>query len=200
MFTQKMLTDALRYMRVPVDARDNDELRGTLQTVQDAFESLEKFVTPRCVWGKFDIVHFDGGFKIAGSDFYSRDLSRLTARSNQCFLIAATLGSEVDRQIILAQKCDMLYGLALDACASVKIDSFCDAFVKTNIAPVLNKHEFLTSRFSPGYGDAPLKLNEDIIVILNAHKNIGLSITNSYMMTPVKSITAVIGIFERLDI
>lgn len=195
MFNEKMITNALRYMRVPTEAQNND-LRNT---VKIAFENLENFITPRCIWGKFDILHFDGGFKIAGTDFYSRDLARLTARSNQCFLIAATLGAEIDRQIILAQKNDMLNGLALDACASVKIDCFCDSFVNSEIKPTLKHGEFLTSRFSPGYGDAPLKLNEDIIIILNAQKNIGLSLTSSFMMTPVKSITAVIGIFSRSD-
>ena len=188
-----MITDALRYMRVPPDAHDNE----LVSIVKNSFAELEKFIAPRCVWGKFDISHFDGGFKIAGTDFYSRDLSRLTARSNQCFLIAATLGAEVDRQIILAQKKDMLKGIALDACASVRIDSFCDSFVKSEIENTLSENNFLTSRFSPGYGDAPLKLNEDIIIMLNAQKNIGLSLTSSFMLTPVKSITAVIGVFSR---
>ena len=134
MCNEKMITDALRYMRVPPYAHDNE----VVSIVKNTFLELENFIAARCVWGKFDISHFDGGFKIAGTDFYSRDLSRLTARSNQCFLIAATLGAEIDRQIILAQKKDMLKGIALDACASVRIDNFCDSFVKSEIENTLD--------------------------------------------------------------
>ena len=52
-------------------------------------------------------------------------------------------------------------------------------------------------RFSPGYGDAPLSASEDLIALLDATRRIGLSMTRSYMMTPIKSITALIGISER---
>ncbi|MBQ6110986.1 MAG: hypothetical protein IJL01_01180 [Synergistaceae bacterium] len=52
----------------------------------------------------------------------------------------------------------------------------------------------MTSRFSPGYGDLGMNVIEDIITILNATKRIGLSVTRSLMMTPVKSVTAVAGL------
>ena len=91
----------------------------------------------------------------------------------------------------------MLDGVALDACASVRIDAYIDEFVRNEILPGLNENEKLTSRFSPGYGDLNMNVTEDIIAILNAAKRIGLSVTKSLMMTPIKSVTAIIGLFLK---
>ena len=186
----KLITDALRYMRVPSSVHDEE----LIKTVTLAFERLETFIQPRCVWGRFPIVHFDGGIELAGAYIYSEDIEHLTSRSNECIVLAATLGLEVDRQIAVSQQKNMLDGLALDACASVRIDAFIDQFMKSEIAPGLHEGEFMTSRFSPGYGDLKLSVIEDIITILNAAKRIGLSVTRSMMMTPVKSVTAITGL------
>ena len=188
--TDKLITDALRYMRVPVTVHDDELIR----TVRDAFSKLETFVTPRCVWGRFHIVHFDGGIEIEGAYIYSNHIAKLTQASNECYLLAATLGQEVDRQISLAQQINMLDGMALDACASVRIDAFIDQFIREEIRPGLHEGENLTHRFSPGYGDLNMSVIEDIIAILNAQRRIGLSVTRSLMMSPIKSVTAIIGL------
>ena len=193
--TDKLITDALRYMRVPPEGR-NDEL---VRTVVEAFGRLEGYITPRCVWGRFHVVHFDGGFEIEGAYIYSNDIARLTARSNECIMLAATLGHETDRQITIAQNRNMLDGIALDACASVRIDAFIDQFIRSEIVPGLREGERMTSRFSPGYGDLKMNVTEDIIAILNATKRIGLSVTGSMMMSPIKSVTAITGLFSKQE-
>ena len=188
--TDKDITNALRYMKVPPDSK-NQEL---IETVRRAFDRLENFVTPRCIWGRFHIVHFDGGIELEGAYIYSENISKLTSKSNECYILALTLGHETDRQISIEQQKNMLDGMALDACASVRVDLFCDYVIKNEIVPGLKNGEKLTHRFSPGYGDLKMEVTEDILHILNANKLIGLSVTNSLMMTPIKSITAIIGI------
>ena len=192
--TDKQITDALRYMRVPPAVRDEELLR----TVREVFMKLEGYITPRIVWGRFHVIHFDGGLELEGAYICSNDIARLTARSDECILLAATLGHEVDRQITLAQNRNMLDGVAFDACASVRIDAYIDEFVKREIVPSLRENERLTHRFSPGYGDLNMNVTEDIIAILNAYKRIGLSVTHSLMMTPMKSVTAIVGVFSKI--
>ena len=191
--SEKHIVDALRYMRVPPAVQDKELTR----TVREAFSKLEGCITPRCVYGRFRVIHFDGGIELEGAYIYSENIARLTARSSECYLLAATLGHETDRQITIAQSKDMLDGIALDACASVRIDAFIDEFVSSEIVPGLHDGERLTHRFSPGYGDLNMNVTEDIIAILNAQKRIGLSVTNSMMMTPIKSVTAIIGLFNK---
>ena len=187
------LKNALRYMKVPPDSQDSE----LIEAVSQAFNNIKNFSTPRCVFGRFNIKKSDSNIEIEGAKFQSKDIERLTSRSDECYLLAATLGHEVDRQILIAQKKNMLDGLSLDACASVYIDEFIDEFTKNEIKPTLKEKEFLTSRFSPGYGDLSMNVIEDIIALLNATKRIGLSVTNSLMMTPIKSVTAIIGIAEK---
>ena len=188
---KKSVTDALRYMRVPPEAH-NDEL---ILTVQNAFGKIQEFITPRFLWGRFHILHVDGGIQLDDTLIYSKDIARLTSRSDECILLAATLGHETDRQISIAQQKNMLEGLALDSCASVMIDSCIDGFIKSEILPLLRENERMTHRFSPGYGDLSMNVTEDIIAILDATKRIGLSVTRSLMMSPIKSVTAIAGLF-----
>ena len=193
--TDKQIVDALRYMGVPPGGHTEELVR----TVSEAFGRLEGYIEPRCVWGRFHIIHFDGGIELEGAYIYSDDIARLTSRSDDCIVIAATLGHETDRQITLAQNRNMLDGLALDACASVRIDSYIDQFMRSDVTGWLHEGERMTSRFSPGYGDLSMNVTEDIIAILNATKRIGLSVTRSLMMSPVKSVTAISGIFTKRD-
>ena len=53
---------------------------------------------------------------------------------------------------------------------------------------------YLRPRFSPGYGDFPIEFQEPIMRMLDCAKKIGLTMTDSYMMSPTKSVTAIIGI------
>ena len=191
--TAKHIATALRYMRVPPAVQDEELTR----TVSEAFSKLTGYVEPRCVWGRFPILRYDGGFELEGAYIYSNDIARLTAKSDECILLAATLGHEVDRQITLAQQKNMLDGVALDACASVMVDAYIDDLVMNEVVPRLQEGEKLTHRFSPGYGDLKMSVIEDIITILNATKRIGLSVTRSLMMTPIKSVTAIIGVIAK---
>ena len=190
----KAITTALRYMRVPPD-KHNYEL---ILTVKNAFTKLQEFITPHFLWGRFHILHVDNGIQLEYTFIHSKDILRLTSRSDECILIAATLGHETDRQISIAQKKNMLEGLALDSCASVMIDSCIDEYIQSEIVPSLRENERLTHRFSPGYGDLSMNVTEDIIAILDAAKRIGLSVTRSLMMSPIKSVTAVIGLYNKV--
>ena len=191
--TDKNITDALRYMGVPPGSH-TEELT---HIVSEAFGRLEGYIPPRFVWGRFHIIHFDGGIELEGAKIFSKDISRLTSRSDDCIILAATLGHETDRQITIAQNMNMLEGLALDACASVRIDSYIDDVMRGEISAGLRENERMTTRFSPGYGDLSMNVTEDIIAILSATKRIGLSVTRSLMMSPVKSVTAIAGLFMK---
>ena len=54
-------------------------------------------------------------------------------------------------------------------------------------------------RFSPGYGDLPLEVSDKLLDALNAKKEIGINMTKSFMLVPVKSVTAIIGISDRKE-
>lgn len=107
-------------------------------------------------------------------------------------LVAATLGSGVDTLLRRLQKTEMAKALLTDAMAGAAIEQICD-----DIQAELSRKMPLyrqTWRFSPGYGDLPLSLQEELLSAVEAGKRIGLATTAGHMLTPMKSVTAIIGL------
>ena len=76
-----------------------------------------------------------------------------------------------------------------DALASAAAEALCDSVNRT-IAEGLS----LKPRFSPGYGDVPLSVQGPILRRLRADSTLGITLNEAFLMTPVKSVTAIAGI------
>ena len=61
------------------------------------------------------------------------------------------------------------------------------------------KGNLLSPRYSPGYGDVPLSVQKDICRELDCAKTVGITLTESLLMIPEKSVTAVIGIRKKVE-
>lgn len=79
------------------------------------------------------------------------------------------------------------------------LEEYCDECQKKIAEELEEEHLYLRPRFSPGYGDFDICYQEPIVRMLNCAKTIGLTLTDSFMMTPTKSVTAVIGISTQKD-
>ena len=113
---------------------------------------------------------------------------------NRVILFAATLGVAADSLIRRAEISDMAYAVILDSMASALIEEYCDS-CETEMKKSVEGH--FTTRFSPGYGDYPISEQEAFIAFLNANKLIGLTATESHILIPRKSVTAVIGVSDK---
>ena len=69
------------------------------------------------------------------------------------------------------------------------IEEFCDY-----VNDILGENRSLRPRFSCGYGDFEIKHQAEILDFLDAKKRIGVYLLDSYMMTPFKTVTAIVGI------
>lgn len=123
------------------------------------------------------------------------DIKKVTEQSEKVVLIAATLGIYVDKLIRKAQITDMAQAVVIDAMASVAIEQFMDK-IEVELSERYSGYYF-TNRFSPGYGDYPLEKQKEIVRLLNTEKKLGLNLTESLMLNPTKSVTAVIGIGKK---
>ena len=108
-------------------------------------------------------------------------------------LFCATLGAETDRLIRRASITDMSRAVILQACAAAYLEEYCDEQQRLIGEEMAREKRFLRPRFSPGYGDFDIHYQEPVMRMLDCAKQIGLSMTDGYMMTPSKSVTAVIG-------
>lgn len=184
------MEEALRYL----GARDApEELR---RQVREAAEALAAQVQPRYIYKVFDL-EFQGEaivLKGAGVTLTGTSAGRMLERCDQAALLACTLGAPFDLRLSALQARDMARAVILDACGSALVEAGCDA-AQTELASRL-PGRFLTDRFSPGYGDLPLPLQPDICAALDTSRRLGLYVTDSLLLNPIKSVTAVIGLSD----
>jgi hypothetical protein len=129
--------------------------------------------------------------------FASVSSEKLTAHLSGCdsiILLAATLGVAFDRLVAKESKISPTKALLLDGLGTERIEALCDLFCHEEEAKRAEAGDTLTSRFSAGYGDLPLELQKSIFKALDCEKNIGLTLGESLLMSPQKSVTAIIGI------
>ena len=134
---------------------------------------------------------------IADMQITSRALFRNLAGCDHVALMAATLGPGADRLIARAQVSDIGKAVMLQAAAAACIETFCDRIAEEIAMHVRPEGLYLRPRFSPGYGDFPLSMQRPLLDRLEAMKKIGVRLTDSMLMTPSKSVTAVIGLSKE---
>jgi hypothetical protein len=172
------------------------------KSIIDLIEICSKEVIDICkenfVYQIFDIHHKDNQIILLGSTLVLKDMDIINhlASSKKCLVMAATLGIDVDRRIAYYSRFDITKGLIMDACATTAIENLCDELQAQIMEKSLVDNLHITNRFSPGYGDFSIKNQREVLNVLNAYKNIGLSVTESSIMIPRKSVTALIGLSE----
>lgn len=124
----------------------------------------------------------------------SKSIKQLLAESTDCVIMAVTLGQQVDKWIREWQIRDMSRAVILDACASSFIEECCNKLEEQVKEKIGSK--FLTDRFSPGYGDLPLSMQPLLCKVLQTDKKLGLTVSKTHIMSPKKSITAILGIAD----
>ena len=131
---------------------------------------------------------------IAGMKIQSRSLCRNLRGCESAYLMAATLGIGPDRLIARASVAKMSRAVILQAAAAAMIEAWCDEVNQKIIKEAADQGLYCRPRFSPGYGDFSLEYQKDFAQILRIQKEIGVSLTQSLLMMPSKSVTAVIGL------
>lgn len=130
-----------------------------------------------------------------GIDFQSRDLAKMLANSSEVLLVGATAGHAIMEAIYKdTQAGNITRGVIFDAAASEIVDVALDWIVKFFTHELLRENKRVTrARFSCGYGDFALGNQISIYKALELER-FGVELTESYIMIPEKSVTAVVGI------
>lgn len=185
--------EALRYLQY-----GNNQPDSNIQTIMDRCEKkMLETIKPRYLYKVFDISEMADGVHLDGCTLVltGKDISAHLKDCKKAVLMCVTLSSGVDMLIRNAQINDMTEAVILDSLASVCVEQLCDA-VENEIHEKLPQY-FHTWRYSAGYGDLPIDIQSEFVEVLNAQKRIGLCVTATNMLTPKKSVTAVIGLSEN---
>lgn len=185
-------SEAARYMGV----------KGTPdQAVAELLDRAEKIVRekirPKYVYIETDVTFTDEGVVLGAMSvpLTGEDIKRHLSGCNRAVIMAATLTQEADKLIRQAAVTNMAESLAIDCLCSAAVEQVCDRAEEEIFSRC--SAPYRTWRFSPGYGDLPLSLQSSLLLALNAQRRIGLTVTDSSLLIPSKSVTAIIGMADR---
>ena len=123
-----------------------------------------------------------------------KDVPAMLSDCRSAVLLAATLGAESERMLLREQSRSAADALILDAVLSAAVEAVCDEQEERLRGEFAERSLFLTDRFSPGYGDMPIAQSREICEVLNTGRAIGLTVSQSGILMPRKSVTAVMGV------
>lgn len=176
-----------RYALPPVDEKEVLRYAGCKQAdgalnalLSDCAREIEQIVSPRVCFAQFSAQTLLECFP------QSQLLALRLKGCVKAVVFAATIGLETDRRILQNESRSITKALLFQALGAERIESLCNAFCKDveNGLP----------RFSPGFGDFPLQAQKWIFQALGVTKNIGVTLNESLLMTPTKSVTAIVPI------
>lgn len=175
--------EILRYAGVK---KDSPELNAL---IDECLLELKNKLTYSVVYGEYPLKFVGEKIDLTFCSVLSSDLSKALNGCQSFVLFCATIGVGIDRLITKYSHLSPTKALIFQAIGTERIESLCNLFN----SEIKQKYKFVKPRFSPGYGDLPLELQTDVFNALNCSK-IGVTLNKSLLMSPSKSVTAIIGI------
>ena len=168
----------------------------TLEYLNECAGQLAGRCRPRHISRRIGIVSASGScIELEGGFVWeSESLARALSGSREIMVFGATLGVGADMLIQRDSRRGISRGAIVAAAATAYIEEYCDKVCEELAEELAAEGHTLGERFSPGYGDFALEHQKDIFRILNCSKEIGLSLTDEFIMVPSKSVTAVMAI------
>ena len=162
----------------------------TDETITRCEENLRRVLNCKYAYTKVSVqIKSDNICDLGFGDIESRDLVNALDGCKQAYILGVTIGVGADRLISRLALTSPAESFITDALASAAAESLCD--YADNLLRGEGEKPF---RYAPGYGDMPLSYQPAVLDALNADYTLGITLNNSLLMTPMKSITAIMGI------
>jgi hypothetical protein len=193
--------ELIRILRTPegdvrIDLTGRANGRGVyLCRSSECLKAARSAVRCRAVWQRYPLEWGGDELDLGFAKTASRHLRRHLEGCAEILLFACTAGSEIDRRINREKLVSPVRGLLMSAIGSQQVEGACDRLC--NLLAAEHPEKQLVTRYSPGYGDLPLEIQKDVFRALDCERSIGVTLTESLLMQPSKSVTAVIGMKER---
>lgn len=183
--------EILRYMGC------KDATADMMVLVDDCLKETDGIFTFKVAYDYFDITIGEDLVDFGSVSCESKGLSTNLSQCHKAVIFAATIGIGIDRLIAKYSRISPSKALCFQAIGAERIESLCDLFNKEITREANSQNLFTRPRFSPGYGDLSLHIQKNIFEILDCPRKIGLSLNESLLMSPSKSVTAIIGISDK---
>ena len=165
-------------------------------SVEEILDNVLKQSVPKVCYKYFETKvgeQVDFGFMSVESKELASNLEGCT----ETVIFGATIGIYTDRQIQKEQILSPVRALIYQAVGAAVVEAVCDDFNEWIRQKEKEKGRDICPRFSPGYGDVSLSIQKSIFQELSLAKLAGITLTDSLLMIPEKSVTAIIGIKNK---
>lgn len=182
--------EALRYLGC--GGAQPDEATAAL--LEERIRAVEEAAEPRWTALEVSLTLRPGMVELGDWSIRSEKLRAHLEGCTSALLFGATLGVGVDRLIARSAAGRVAQAAVDQAVAAALIEAVCDHACDQLAGQYPGK--YLRPRFSPGYGDFPLTDQPELLRRLDGPRKIGLTATDSCLLAPIKSVTAVIGVAD----
>ena len=133
-------------------------------------------------------------FKESSFVIRSKQVIRMLDNSDPVIVFMVTIGPPLEQEVdSLIKRGEMTRGVILDAIGSETADAVAEKLHKVVLKQMAEEKGFsVTPRFSPGYGDWPVTVQKELLELCSGSL-IGISVNESFLMIPKKSVSAVFG-------
>lgn len=163
----------------------------------DTGNELKNVITPKSVSRTYECKVEEDNVSISSLNIKSKNLAKNLRGCEKVVLFAATLGVNPDMLIKRYSVSNVTKAAIIQAAGASLIETFCDELEDGIREEAQKNNMYLRPRFSPGYGDFSIEYQKEIFGMLECNKRIGLTLTDSFLMIPSKSVTALIGISKE---
>lgn len=180
------IDEILRYAAIPKEGRTPE----LYHLAKEALRLCEGKLKSTVCYAVFPVTVTGNTADVGFARWESESFAKYLGASREVLIFAATVGLELDRMITATGTLSPHTAHMLEAVGTERVEALCDAFC----GYAEDRVGTLKGRFSPGYGDLSLEAQCDIFRALEPARRIGLSLTESMMMSPSKSVTAICAI------
>lgn len=185
------LRETARYMGYKHGALPNEEI---CELIDETYTELCKVIQPKYIYKEYDLIKTEDGIIVDAIEFKSQKLLSHLRDSNSIILFGATLGQGTDTLIRKYSVTDIVMTAVAQAVAASMVENLCDIACEELKTAIKGEHR---PRFSPGYGDLHISSQADFFKLLPMNKQLGISLSEGFMMTPTKTVTAFIGVIKE---
>lgn len=151
--------------------------------------ALESAMRCRFAYRLVPVNNNGGSCDLGFGEIRSKGLCRALEGCDKAYILGVTLGLGVDRLLAALAVTSPAREFITDALASAAVEGLCEYADRQ-----LRGEGQKPMRFSPGYGDMPLEWQPRVLEALDARATLGITLNKALLMTPVKSITAILGV------
>ncbi|WP_407385483.1 hypothetical protein [Ruminococcus sp.] len=177
-----------RYARIQGASEEYDKLIDT------CIAESEPVLSYRVCYSILPVRYENDALYLGNIAADSQTIQKAIRDAEEVLLFAATIGAPFDGLIRRYSRISPSKAVILQAIGAERAESLCDSFCEMIDTELHESGKRLLPRVSPGYGDIALLMQREIFAVLDCPRKIGLTLEDSLLMSPRKSVTAIAGI------